>query len=109
MNATTKLFAAILLAGAAGMASADSSVSQEPLDQQTRSTLTRAQVRADFLAARAAGELIEGPNGETARELNPARYPAAQAPAPSRTRAEVKRELTASARDDQLAASYYGN
>lgn len=112
MNATNKLIAALLLAAGTGIASANSGVVRELADQtattQTFSTVTRAQVRAELLAARAAGELVEGPNGETARELNPARYPQADAPQGA-SRADIKLALRDARRTGFIAPGYYNN
>lgn len=113
MNATTKLIAALLLSGTAALASANSEVNRDRSDQEiathSASGLTRAQVRADFLAARAAGELIEGENRETARELNPALYPVKATVAPARSRTEVRQEAVAAARSGERSVDYYGN
>lgn len=99
------LIAAVLFAGVNAFASASNI---DVVAEQTGRAvvvikgqqLSRAEVKAQFLAAQAAGELIVGQNNETARELDPRLYPvdAAAANAPKISRAQVRSEfLTAQA------------
>ena len=103
---TTSLIAALVLTGVTSLGFA-AQVSGGEAQQQAGVAakapgLTRAQVRADFIAARDAGELIVGENGEKAKELNPQWYPAHAAKAPTLSRAEVKKEVIAAQRKGTL-------
>lgn len=65
--------------------------------------LTREQVRAEFVRAQQAGEVIgDNESGLTLREMYPSRYPAVTAQAKSR--AEVKAELAQAQRDGNVIA-----
>jgi Domain of unknown function (DUF4148) len=66
--------------------------------------LTRAEVKAQFLAAQKNGDLIVGENGETARELNPRLYPAQHDSnaAPAKTREQVRAEYAAAKKSGEL-------
>lgn len=96
-STTTTLFAALLLTGLSSLGIAAEPATSADQDAATivakAPGLTRAQVRADFIAARDAGELIVGENGEKANEINPQQYPAHAPHVASLSRAEVKQQL----------------
>lgn len=83
--------ATLLLATGAAFAQSDLDVFVHQAQQQ-KSTLTREQVKADVLRARAAGEL----------ELNESNYPPQQATASTLTREQVKAEVLAARASGQL-------
>jgi hypothetical protein len=65
---------------------------------QADSGKTREQVRAEYLAARQAGDIHEGETGTTQRESFPRLYPADSSLAPNKSRALVRAELSAALR-----------
>lgn len=81
MKATSLLPLSLLLAASMG-----SALAAEPL--------TRAQVRAEYLAARDAGEIPFGELDTTPKDINPRRYPQPAAQ-PGLTRTQVRAELAA--------------
>src|SRR5450830_351679 len=106
------LLATVLFSGVSAFASAGN---LDVLNEQTArpvvviqgqqsAPLTRADVKAQLLAAQANGDLIAGENGETARELNPRLYPAVSAPgtAPAPSRDQSQRHARANDK------SYFG-
>lgn len=103
---TTKLFAALVLTGVTSFSFAAQTSATEAPEQVTIAAkapgLTRAQVRAEFIAARGAGELIVGENGEKANELNPQWYPAHAAKAATLSRADVKKQVIEAQRNGTL-------
>ena len=101
---TTKsaLVAAVLFAGVNAFAAASNidvvtEQTARPVVVIQGKQLSRADVRAQFLAAQAAGDLVVGQNGETARELDPRLYPVdtAAANVAKKTRGEVRSEFLA--------------
>ena len=68
---------------------------------ETKSTLTRAQVKAELARAVAAGDVEIGDSGETLAEEEPARYPH-PASNPGLTRAQVRAELAQAIRDGDI-------
>jgi hypothetical protein len=59
---------------------------------------TREQVRAEFIAAKQAGDIHEGETGMTEREMFPWLYPADPSAGPGKTREQVRAELSAAQR-----------
>jgi hypothetical protein len=104
------LLATVLLSGVSAFASAGNLDALNELTarpaavQGTQSApVTRADVKAQFLAAQTKGELIAGENGETARELDPRLYPAPPALAGTpKTRGEVRGEFIAAQKAGEL-------
>jgi len=105
------LLATVLFSGVSAFASAGN---LDVLNEQTArpvvviqgqqsAPLTRADVKAQLLAAQANGDLIAGENGETARELNPRLYPAQPASlASKKSREEVRGEFIAAQKAGDL-------
>lgn len=108
---TSTLLATVLFSGVSALASAGN---LDVLNEQTArpvvviqgqqsAPLTRADVKAQFLAAQANGDLIAGENGESARELNPRLYPAQPASlASKKSRDEVRGEFIAAQKAGDL-------
>jgi hypothetical protein len=92
MTSTTTLFAALVLMGISSLSFAGepAAAAEQNAGAVHAGGLTRAQVRAEFIAARDAGELIVGENGEKANEINPQWYPAHGAPKATLRRADVR-------------------
>lgn len=86
-----KFFATATLLLATGAAFAQSALELQPAQQQ-KSTLTREQVKAEVLRARAAGEL----------EANEYNYPPLPATASTLTREQVKAEVLAARANGEL-------
>lgn len=102
MNISKSTIAALIFASVGSVANADNfdvlnELTARPTVASNTATLTRAEVNARFMAARAAGDLTTGENGETARELNPRLYAAHEAIplAQQKTREEVRKEFLA--------------
>lgn len=107
--AKTTLIAAVIFSGVTNLASAGNLDVVHELSNSTGGSgyqitpLTRAQVKADLLAAQANGDIIVGENGETARELNPRLYSATSVAIKApKSRSEVRAEFLAAQKSGDL-------
>jgi hypothetical protein len=106
---TSTLAAALLLSGVSSFAAANNTdvvteLANRPVVVINAPQLTRAEVTAQFLAARAAGELVAGENGELARELDPRLYPAYHDSnaAPKKSRQQVREDFLSARASGEL-------
>ena len=115
-TSTSALIASVILSAAATYASASNldvvnDVVKQPtvvISAKQGTQLTRADVKAQFLAAQKNGDLIVGQNNETARELDPRLYPVQQNTTPPESRQQVRDEFLAAQKAGDLIINESG-
>ena len=94
MKPVVCLLSACVIAAAAGPSAARADAGK-----------TRAQVYAELIAARQAGEIRQGEDADAPRDQFPSLYPAA---GPEKTRAQVRAEFRAALRSGEVSTGQQG-